>query len=351
MQLTKIELDISALQHNFKRVRQLAPGKKILAMLKANAYGHGAIKIAHGLSEADAFGVACVNEAIHLRENGISQPIVLMQGLNHSDDLSIINSYQLQMVLHDWSQLEILEQHQLTQPLVIWIKLDTGMHRLGFPLESLSDIISRLQKIKNIAQPLRFMTHFASPEQLDNSLTLQQYQQFISATENISGIRSLANSAAIIAWPQTQCDWIRPGIMLYGVSPFQNKIGSDHDLIPVMNWTSQLMVVHPLKKGDAIGYNGTWVCPENMPVGIVAVGYGDGYPRQAKNGTPILVNNKRVSLIGRVSMDMLAVDLRSQPQAKIGDPVLLWGKDLPVEEIARSVDMSPYQLLCGVRER
>lgn len=351
MHLTKIELDISALQHNFNRVRQLAPGKKILAMVKANAYGHGAIKIARGLIDADAFGVACINEAIQLRDHGIAQPIVLMQGINHSDDVSQLNSYQLQMVLHDWSQLEILKQQPLTHPLVIWIKLDTGMHRLGFPVEALSEIINRLQKIKNIAQPLRFMSHFASPEQLDNSLTMQQAQKFFSATESFSGVRSLANSAAIMGWPQTHCDWVRPGLMLYGVSPFQNKIGCDHGLIPVMNWKSHLIVIHQLKKGDAIGYNGTWVCPEDMPVGIVAVGYGEGYPRQAKNGTPILVNNKRVSLIGRVSMDMLAVDLRSQPQAKIGDPVLLWGEILPVEEIARSVEMSPYQLLCGVRER
>ncbi len=351
MQLTKIQLDISALQHNFQRIRQIAPGKKILAMIKANAYGHGAIKIARGLIDADAFGVACINEAKQLRENGITQPIVLMQGLNSVDDLPIINSYQLQMVLHDWSQLAILEQQQLSQPLVIWIKLDTGMHRLGFPVTALNEIIERLQKIKYIKQPLRFMTHFASPEQLDNSLTMQQAELFLSITDHLSGERSLANSAAIIGWPQTHGDWVRPGIMLYGVSPFPQKTGNDYDLLPVMDWTSQLIVIHQLKKGDAVGYNGTWVCPEDMSVGIVAVGYGDGYPRQAKNGTPVLVNNKRVPLIGRVSMDMLAVDLRTQPQATIGDPVLLWGKNLPVEEIASYVDLSPYQLLCGVRER
>ena len=225
------------------------------------------------------------------------------------------------------------------------------MHRLGFWPDALPEIVNRLNNINNIDKPLRFMSHFASSEQLDNSMTENQYRVFLKATDKFSGLKSLANSAAIMAWPNTYCDWVRPGLMLYGVSPFPQKIGSDHDLKPVMNWCSSLIVIHQLKKGDGVGYNSTWVCPEDMPIGIVAAGYGDGYPRQVKNGTAVLVNNKRVSLIGRVSMDMLAVDLRSQPEAKVGDPVLLWGKNLPVEEIARAAEMSPYQLMCGVRER
>lgn len=351
MQRTYIDLDISALQHNFHRVQQLAPNRKILAMVKANAYGHGAEKIAKGLPNADAFGVSTINEAIQLRNANIKQDIVLMQGFNSAEDLSIISSFNLQVVIHDWSQLNFLEQQYLTMPLVIWIKIDTGMHRLGFEPQALPEITHRLQKINNIEKSFRYMTHFASSEQLHNPFTQNQYQEFLNATENLPGLKSLANSAAILGWPNTHGDWVRPGLILYGVSPFPQKMGSDHDLKPVMNWHSSLMVVHQLKKGDGIGYNSTFICPEDMPVGVVAAGYGDGYPRQAKNGTPVLVNNNRVPIIGRISMDMLTVDLRNQPDAKIGDIVLFWGMGLPIEEIARSVEMSPYQLLCGVRQR
>lgn len=351
MQRTYIELDIPALQHNFKRIQQLAPHRKILAMIKANAYGHGAEKIAKGLPQADAFGVTCINEAIRLREVNIGQDIVLMQGFNHAADLQIISSHNLQIVLHDWVQLNTLEQQHLSSPLVIWLKIDTGMHRLGFNPHAIPEIINRLQKMNYIEKPLRFMTHFASSEQIENPMTQHQLQNFLMTTEKLPGLKSLANSAAILAWPNTHGDWVRPGLMLYGVSPFPQKIGNDHNLKPVMNWGSSLMVVHQLQKGDGVGYNSTWICPEDMLVGIVSAGYGDGYPRQAKNGTSVLVNNKNVPLIGRVSMDMLAVDLRTQPNAKIGDPVVLWGKNLPVEEIAKSAEMSPYQLMCGVRQR
>jgi alanine racemase len=351
MKRTHIELDISALQHNFQRIQQLTPHSKKMAIIKANAYGHGAEKIAKGLPQADAFGVTCLNEAIHLRNNNIKQDIVLMQGFNCVEDLSSISSHHLQIVLHDWNQLNILEQQHLSVPLTIWLKIDTGMHRLGFNPQAMPEIINRLQKINSNVKHLRFMTHFASSEQLDNPLTQNQYLSFLSATEKLSGLKCLANSAAILAWPNTHADWVRPGVILYGVSPFPHKIGNDHDLKPVMNWCSTLMVINQLKKGDGVGYNRTWICPEDMPVGIVAAGYGDGYPRQAGNGTPVLVNNIKVPLIGRVSMDMLAVDLRTQPNAKAGDPVILWGKNLPVEEIARATEMSPYQLLCGVRLR
>lgn len=351
MQPSIIQIDTLALQHNFQRIRTLAPGKSILAMIKANAYGHGAEIIAKALPQADAFGVACLNEALHLRHAGITQPIVLMQGFIDPKDLSIIRAQQLQIVIHNWQQIEILEQQNIDTPLIIWLKIDTGMHRLGFMPEEVSEVLMRLTRLKCIVEPPRLMTHFSSPEDLQNPATEKQFNYFLQTTQHLPGLKSLANSAAIFAWPQTHGDWVRPGIMLYGVSPFPQKNGIDLDLKPVMQWQSRIVVIHQLKKGDAVGYNGTFICPENMPVGVISVGYGDGYPRQAKNGTPVLVNGKIVPLVGRVSMDMITIDLRTQPQAKAGDPVLLWGNELPVEVIGRSVDLSPYQLLCGVRRR
>lgn len=346
-----IQLDLSALHHNFQRIRTLAPGRSILAMIKANAYGHDAIQVARALPDAEAFGVACIVEGVQLRNAGITQDIVLMQGFFTANDLAIIIQHQLQIVVHDWYQLEILEQQQITSPLVIWLKIDTGMHRLGFLPEAVPEVITRLQRLDCVKESPRLMTHFSAPEEINNSVTLNQFKLFQKTIQQYPGARSLANSAAILAWPDTLGDWVRPGIMLYGVSPFPQKCGNDHDLKPVMNWCSTLTAIHHLRKGDSVGYNSTWICPEDMLVGVVSAGYGDGYPRQAKNGTPVLVNNKSVPLIGRVSMDMITVDLRSQADAKIGDPVVLWGADLPVEVIARSVEMSPYQLLCGVRVR
>ena len=343
-------LDLPALSHNLTRVRQLAPGRRIMAVIKANAYGHGMVKTAKTLGEADAFAVACLDEAMILREAGITQPLVLLEGFFDEAELPLLTQHRLITVLHHEEQLAVLERSRLDAPLPVWIKVDSGMHRLGLAPAKLAEMWKRLNACASL-QVLGFMTHLANADYRNDPLTLLQLKNFTEVVDPYPGQRSIANSAAILNWPQTHGDWVRPGIMLYGVSPFADSSGTSHDLKPVMSLHSQLMAVNHFKRGDRIGYGGEWECPEDMPVGVVAIGYGDGYPRHAKAGTPVLVNNKRVPLIGRVSMDMICVDLRGHAQARSGDPVCLWGEALPVEEVARYAGTIPYELLCRVTSR
>jgi alanine racemase len=225
------------------------------------------------------------------------------------------------------------------------------MHRLGVKPEQVADLRGRLSRCASVRQPVGLFTHFASADEPDSDQTRDQLAQFERATAGLAGERSIANSAAILVWPESHSDWVRPGIMLYGVSPFAERTAAAFDLQPAMTLTSRLIAVNHYRKGDAIGYGASWRCPEDMPVGVVAIGYGDGYPRHAVSGTPVLLNNCRVPLVGRVSMDSISVDLRSQPDAAAGDPVVLWGRGLPVEEIATHAGTIPYELLCRLTTR
>ena len=257
---------------------------------------------------------------------------------------------ELDIVVHDISQVEMLEQTKLSEALSIWMKLDTGMHRLGFLPELANEVVVRL-KASACVKNIRLMTHLASANDRESPMTSEQIECFNQFNENLNMEKTIANSAGVIAFPDAHVDWVRPGIMLYGVSPFLDSNGPQEALKPVMTLQSKLITVKQLKKGEPVGYGATWRCPEDMSVGVVAAGYGDGYPRHAQSGTPVLVNGKRVDLIGRASMDMLTVDLRSQPQAKTGDPVILWGEGLPVEEVANHAETIPYEVLCGVHKR
>jgi len=346
----KVVISLSALRHNYSRIRTLAPDSRIMAIVKADAYGHGIAPIAQSLEDADAFGVACLEEARELRQANIKQRINLLEGPYAGEELSEISELELDIVVHDISQIEMLEQSQLSKPIDVWLKIDTGMHRLGFLPELVNDVISRLQQTNSVKN-IRLMTHLASANEPDNPMTLEQIQCFNQVTENQDVEKTIANSAGIMAFPDAHVDWVRPGIMLYGVSPFSDSQGPQQGLKPVMTLQSRLITVKQLKAGEPVGYGATWRCPEDMLVGVVAAGYGDGYPRHAKSGTPVLVNGKRAELIGRASMDMLTVDLRSQAQAKTGDPVVLWGEGLPVEEIANHADTIPYEVLCAVHKR
>ncbi len=348
---TKITIDLAALRHNLQRVRQLAPTSSILAMVKSNAYGHGLNRIANALYDVDALGVACSEEGLLLRAAGVKNKIILMEGLFFPDELAVAIANQFTLVLHHVAQIDMLEQSSLLDAISVWLKIDTGMHRLGFNPPDVDDIYRRLMQCNAVKKPIGLMTHFADADSMDRTSTQRQIDLFNTITHSLEGERSLANSAAIIAWPAAHADWVRPGIMLYGVSPFDARNGAEYQLKPVMALTSELIAIHPLTKGARVGYGGTWVAPEDMCVGVVAVGYGDGYPRHAQNGTPLLVNGCSCPLVGRVSMDMITVDLRKQPYAKVGDTVLLWGPGLPVETIAKHSGTTGYELLTRITQR
>lgn len=343
-------LDARALQHNFERVRHYAGEAKVMAIIKANAYGHGLTWAARTLKDADAFGVASIEEGIELRKAGITQPICLLEGFFQNAELPLLQQHRLSPVIHHESQLWDLEHCELDLRLDVWLKIDTGMHRLGFPLAHAAQALARLKACAAVGQ-VRVLSHFANADNTFDPATRTQTEAFLGLLKGETLERSLANSAGVVAWPQSRLEWVRPGIMLYGVSPLIGRSTKVLDLQPVMTLMSALISVQRLPKGATVGYGGDWLCPEDMRVGVVAIGYGDGYPRQMKPGAPVLLNGERVPLIGRVSMDMITVDLRTQPEAKVGDPVVLWGRDLPVEEVAAHADTIGYTLLCGVTPR
>jgi len=344
-------IDLHALHQNLQHVREAAPAARVMAVIKANGYGHGMLRVAHALSDVDAFAVARIEEGIALREAGVAQPITLLEGFLDAAELEAICHHGLGVVVHNEAQVEILERTVLARPIEAWLKVDTGMHRLGFAPEVAAAIWRRLQACPGVAAPLRLMTHLANADDRHDPFTQRQLESFAAALEGIDADRSIANSAAILGWPEAHGAWVRPGIMLYGVSPFLDGRAQEDGLQPVMTLRSRLIAVRRLSKGDGVGYGSTWACPEDMFMGVVAVGYGDGYPRHAGSGTPVLINGRRVPLVGRVSMDMICVDLRGAPEAAIGDEAVLWGEGLPVEEIAEHASTIPYELLCAVSQR
>ena len=303
------------------------------------------------LSAADALGVASIEEGMMLREAGISKPIFLMEGLFNPDELQTAIKNNFTLIVHHLPHVEMLERAQTDKPLSVWLKINTGMHRLGIAPEQLSDVCQRLSASSVVKKPIGLMTHFAEADMVESAATQKQINLFQQLTANLPGPRSLANSAGILAWPAAQADWVRPGLMLYGASPLPNTTGLDFDLQPVMTLSSQIIAITTVKKGEKVGYGGTWSAPENMRVGVVGVGYGDGYPQNAQNGTPALVDGIECSLVGRVSMDMLTVDLRDHPTADIGSTVILWGKGMPVERIAKKSNSSAYEILTRMTPR
>lgn len=344
-------VNLAALKHNLKKIRQYAPKAKIMAVIKANAYGHGLLRIAKSLEGVDACAVARADEGIRLRQAGFKNRIAILEGFVCAEELNDLIQYGLEIVVHSVGQVNILEKYQGQKKITVWVKLDTGMNRLGFKQTDFRSIYQRLLACSRVNQPFSLMTHLSDADDIYSGVTLRQVSLFKEVVDKYPGERSIANSAGIIAWPDSLSDWVRPGIMLYGVSPFIEHSSKKWELQPVMSLHSRLIAVKNLTAGERVGYSGTWVCSENTRLGVVAIGYGDGYPRYAKNGTPVLVNGQRVPLIGRVSMDMITVDLTNHSNAKAGDPVTLWGDGLAVEEIARYSDTIPYTLLCGITQR
>lgn len=344
-------VDAQALRHNVSEVRRRAPRARIMAIVKANGYGHGLVWVAKTLrGSVDAFGVAAAEEGVALRDAGISQPVCLLEGFFALDELPALVEYDLAPVVHHEEQVKVLETARLKRPLSVWVKIDTGMHRLGFVPEALVGIVKRLRATSNVRE-LRVMSHFACADDPARRDDTQAQIEAFSVAADLGLERSLANSAGIIAWPASHQEWVRPGIMLYGGDPMLGGSSQPVGVRPVMTLMTALIAVAQRKKGDPIGYGPEYRCPEDMPVGVAAIGYGDGYPRRMPAGTPVLVNGRRVPLAGRVSMDMITLDLRSQPHAKPGDPVVLWGEALSVDEIAARAGTISYELYCHVAKR
>jgi alanine racemase len=340
-----------ALKHNLAKVRACAPHVKVMAVIKANGYGHGLLNIAKALTDVDAFAVARVDEGIRLRIAGVTQAITVLEGLSGVDGLAAMLLYQLDTVVHDFGQIAILKNSLGQAQITVWLKIDTGMNRLGVKVKDFSGAYRALSQCIIVKPPVGLMTHLASADDENDDFTVRQICLFNEITQGYTAPRSIANSAGVLGWQNAVADWIRPGIMLYGISPFPGRVGRALGLQPVMSLHSHLIAVKLVEKGEVLGYGGSWRCEKNTTVGVVAIGYGDGYPRYAKVGTPVMVNGCRVPLIGRVSMDMVTVDLADQPNAKMGDPVMLWGDALPVEEIAVCANTIAYTLVCGVTQR
>jgi len=345
------EISLSALRHNLSIARQSAPNSQCMAVIKADAYGHGILNVASTLEQADAFAVARLEEASALRQAGITKRIVILEGVQTSEELDDVCAHKLDIVIHHDTQLKVLLDTALNEPVSVWIKLDTGMHRLGFQTEQFSDVVQSLQSCHWVKQPLHVMTHFACADDINDAYTEQQITTFKQATNDFSLPTSMANSAATLSKQESHADWIRPGIMLYGSCPFINGNANDLQLKPVMTLRSKLIAINNFQMGDHIGYGATYTCDKDKPVGVVAIGYGDGYPRHATTGTPVWVNGKRCALLGRVSMDMISVDLSPCPEVKVGEDVELWGENISVDEVARYAGTIAYELLCGVTQR
>ena len=353
---TTATIHTDALRHNLGVVRAKASASRVMAVVKADGYGHGLERVVHALQGADAFGVAALSDAERIRAAGLSQPVVLLSGFDAPDDLPQLQRLNVEAVVHHHAQLEMLEQAppELSRTLRCWLKVDTGMHRLGFAPEHVRQAHARLSALGG-GDPV-LMTHFASSDEFEETSpngrqTREQLELFERTTAGLPGLRSLANSAAVLGWPQAHGDWVRPGGALYGISVVAGRSGADFGLRPAMTLSTRLLAVNRIPRGERIGYSATWEAPEDMPVGVAAIGYGDGYPRRAPAGTPVLVNGRMAPVIGRVSMDLMTIDLRRHPEARPGDPVVLWGEGLPVEVIADGAGTIGYEPVCSITRR
>ncbi len=343
-----VTIDRSALRHNLEVVRRHAPGCKVMAVVKADGYGHGLLEVANALASAEALAVARMEEGLLLRREDPERRILVLAGAHDASELEAAASAGLELVVHHPHQLDLLERVSPTGSLRCWLKLDTGMHRLGFPPHECGERLAQLKALPAVAEVAGVMTHLANADDLGDETTRRQVARFEEATADLLLPRSVANSAGILGWPESHYDWVRPGIMLYGASPFAAE---REELRSAMTFSARIISVKQVDAGAPIGYGGDWIAPERMPVAAVAVGYGDGYPREMPSGTPVLLRGQRVPLVGRVSMDTITLDLRTLPEAKVGDEVILWGRGLPAEEIAAAVGTIPYTLFCGITRR
>ncbi|HEY4145553.1 alanine racemase [Pinirhizobacter sp.] len=350
---TVATIHLGALRHNLGRLRELAAPAQVMAVVKADAYGHGLERVARALDdEADAFAVAAIADGLRLRAAGHRQRIVVLSGPDADADIPEMQRLKLEAAIHHESQLALLAEAQPNRGrLRVWLKIDTGMHRLGFAPELARDIHARLASMPGVHPQIGLMTHFAESEVFDGKATAAQLARFHAATDGIDAPRSLSNSAGVLGWPDAKGQWVRTGGLLYGLSVVEGQPGGDLGFRPAMTLATRLVAINQVVAGERVGYNGTYTCPEDMRIGVAAIGYGDGYPRSAAAGTPVEVGGVRVPLVGRVSMDLITLDLRTAPDAKVGDRVVLWGESLPVETVAAQAGTISYDLTCGMTRR
>jgi alanine racemase len=345
---TRAVFDLAAFRENLAVARARAPRARVWAVVKANAYGHGLERAVRALEGADGLALLDLADAVRLRENGITKPILLLEGVFEPDDLHAVAEHGLAIVIHTAEQIEMLERAGLPARVPVYLKMNSGMNRLGFAPGEYRQVFERLA-CSPVVAGITLMTHFAEADGTRG--VADALRRFEAVTAPIEAPRSLANSAAILRYPETHADWVRAGIMLYGCSPFADAPAATLGLRPVMTLTSELISVRTLQPGDRVGYGGVFVADRRLPIGVVACGYADGYPRHAPTGTPVLVNGRRTRTIGRVSMDMLTVDLEGVPEAGVGTPVTLWGEGLSCDEVAAAAGTLSYELLCGLTPR
>jgi len=349
--LIRAVIEPRALRHNLTTIRERARRARVMAVVKANAYGHGLVPTALSLPEADAFAVARLEEGLALRAAGITQPIVLLEGVFTAEQLLEAARHGFDLVVHDALQVELLEEMSGAHRFVLWIKIDTGMNRLGFPPREFAAALARIRRLKTAPLEIRLLTHLACADERDNRMTNAQVARFREATRGFDYAVSIANSAGIFGSAQLNCDWVRPGLALYGASPFPDGLAAQLGLEPVMSLESSVIALRRVTAGETVGYGAAWTAPRDSTIAIIAAGYGDGLPRGLPGGTPVLVAGVRTPLVGRVSMDMIAADVSGIAEVHVGTPVVLWGPGLAVEEIARHAGTIPYELLCSVSPR
>ncbi|MDH4312835.1 MAG: alanine racemase [Gammaproteobacteria bacterium] len=349
--LIRAVVDTAALRQNLRQARRVAPGSRVMAVIKANAYGHGLVPAAKALVEADGFAVARFGEALALRAAGLTNRILLLEGVFSAEQLAAAAQARFELMVHSFEQLELLDALAGDARVTAWIKVDSGMNRLGFRLDEFGAAYERMRRNVHVRAEPTLVTHLASADDRRNPQTRHQLDAFASATSGLAGARSIANSAGILAWPAARADWVRPGLMLYGVSPFPSGTGAELGLRPAMTLRTEVIAVKAVKAGETVGYGGSWAARRDTRMAVVAAGYGDGYPRGSGPGTPVQINGRRAPLIGRVSMDMITVDVTDLPVVAVGDPVVLWGSQIPVEEVAAHAGAIAWDLLCGVSQR
>lgn len=346
-------IDAQALQHNVACIKRHAPNQSITAMVKSNAYGCGWQWVLPVLEPlVNCFGVACLEEARAIRQYCPQRECCLMQGIFSPDELNDVIELRLSMVIHNPQQLAWLINHPMQEKIKIWVKVDTGMHRLGFDPQELAGVLSTLRVCPWVDPFIGLMTHLACADTPEHELCQQQLQIWDSIAKQYADMpQSVANSAAILGLPQTHADNVRPGLILFGASPFAERDSKELDLRPVMHFRSTVTTIHHCEVGDAIGYGATWRCERPSVIGVIPVGYGDGYPRHIKENSQVWIKGQSVPIVGRVSMDMMTIDLTDCPSARIGDSVELWGENILIETVAQQAHTIAYELMTQVTPR